>query len=163
MIDRLTQDDGLASFGGAFWSFAALASGDIGHARELAERAMAEAPTDYFRGWAAAFLAGALTRGGNVIEALPILEQAVALARRSAHFSGYLLIALVLAEARLTAGQIGAARALLKQLRSEAHGYACVAGGCEQLLGEIALAHGQHRGALDHFDAAHALFEAWCR
>lgn len=163
------QDDGLASFGGAFWSFAAVASGDVEHGRALAERALAEAPTDYFRGWASAYLAAALTRSGAVGRALPILEQAVSLARESSHHSGYVKIALGLVEARLTAGDVGGAQALAEQLRAEAAAVPFVVGGCDQILGEIALAGGHIEPALARFAAAGATFaaihaeDAWCQ
>ena len=152
------KDDGLASFGGGFWSFAALASGDPVRAIALAERAVAEAPTDYFRGWAAAFMAAVMVRTGKVEQGLLILEQAVALAQASSHVSGFLLIAALLAEARLMAGKSEQARILLEQLRGEAEAYPYVSGLCVQLLAEISLADGESTAALEGFRAASAVF-----
>ena len=154
----LARDDGLASFGGSMWSFAASASGDLALARDLAARALAEAPTDYFRGWASAYLALALARSGQAEQGLPILEPAVTLARASSHISGYLLIALHLAEVRLIAGQVEAARSLAEQLRAEAQDFPYVMGGCEQVLAEIALVTGDTATALGQFQSAQAIF-----
>lgn len=155
------EDDGLASFGGAFWSFAALASGDANTAIKLAKRAMNEAPTHYFRDWASAYLAAALCRIGEAEQALPVLEQATELAYASAHISGYLLIALLLAEARLIAGQNDRARELAEDLHSHAEtvGMPFVAAGADLVLGELALMEGRPQAACERFRAAGTRFE----
>ena len=163
-------DEGMMSFGGAFLSFAVLASGEAEEAISIAERALATAPTDYFRGWAAAYMATAMCRASRVNEALPILEQATEFARISHHISGYMMIALYLIEARLISGQMESARELAENLHTQARevgGY-LVESHSELLLGEIDMAEGDTAAALTHFRDAVAQFEridardGWC-
>jgi class 3 adenylate cyclase/tetratricopeptide (TPR) repeat protein len=154
------DDDGLASFGGAFHSFAALLNGDAPGALELAVRAVAEAPTDYFRGWASAFEAAALTRLGRVTEALPILESAAGLARQSGHVAGYIVIAVPLLEARLVAGELDKARALANSLAADARDTPFVSGLVELYRGEIALAVGDAGMAASCFRAGAGQLQA---
>ena len=151
----------MASFGGAFLSFVVLASGEPEEAVSIAERALANAPTDYFRGWAAAYMAAAMCRAGRVDEALPILEQATEFARISHHVSGYITIALLVIEARLMSGQIKSARELAENLRAEARefGARIIESGSELLLGEIDMAEGDATAALKHFRGAAEQFE----
>ena len=162
------QDDGLTSFGGAFWSFPAIESENYALALELGARAIKEAPTDYFRTWASAYMAVALTRSGQVEQGLSLLETFVPLARASSHIAGYQFIALFLAEARLAAGRCDEARSLAEELRREAQDMPFIVGGCERLLGEIALAEGDTATALAYFRAGNAILarsgteNVWC-
>ena len=163
-------DDGMMSFGGAFWSSAVLGNGEAEEAISIAERAMAEAPTDYFRGWAAAYMAAAMCRAGRVEEALPILEQATEFARVSHHISGYLIIALFLVEARLLSGATDSARQLAESLLAQARevGVPIVEASSKLLLGEVDMAEGDTATALERFCGAVAQCElidardTWC-
>ena len=75
-----------------------------------------------------------MARLGQVMQALPILEQGVAFARAGSHVAGFQFIALLLAEARLTAGKITEARELLDELRAVAQNRPFIMGSCEQML-----------------------------
>ena len=149
-------DEGMASFGGAFLSFAVLASGEAEEAVSIAERALAAAPTDYFRGWAAAYMATAMCRIGRADDALPILEQAAEFARVSHHVSGYMVIAVYLVEARLLSGATDSARVLAERLLTQARevGVPPVEASSKLLLGEIDMAEGDAASALNHFRGA---------
>jgi hypothetical protein len=120
---------------------------------------MAEAPTPYFRGWAAAFKAAALARAGEAEAALPILEQVCALARASAHHGGYRYIALFLAEALRRTGRRDALRALLAELREATAEYPFARGECHRHFGETLLEEGEPARAAAEFRTAAAIFE----
>ena len=163
-------DDGLASFGGTFWSWVVTASGDPAGGMEIAQRALDEAPTDYFRGWAAAYVAWAMCRTGDAATAQPILEQATAYARDSHHISGYLFNAVLLIEARLGAGDVAGALEFAVNLRAEANaaGVPFIAATAETFLGEIDLVGQASDTALEHFRRAASetrqigAEDAWC-
>lgn len=171
-IGILARDDGMAAFGGAFLSYALSQSGDSAGAIVAGQAAFTIAPTDYFRGWALAFMASARCSVGQDAEALGILEYAVGLARDSGHMGGYTLIALLLAEARLPAGQHEVARAEAEVLRTHALqiGYPLVAAGALRVQAEAQLTNGQPQQALAAFicaqqeyaaiDAAHGVAQA---
>lgn len=146
-------DDGLASFGGAFKSFALTSSGQAREGLAAAQQALADAPTDYFRGWAAAYMAVAMCRLGQAADALPIAEQAVGFARASHHIAGWIFIAPLLVEARLRCGKLDEAREAGESLRAESVslGVPLMAALSALLLGEIALAGGSAADALEHF------------
>jgi len=97
-------DDGLAAFGGSFIAYACYEDGDGAGGVAAAEAAMAIAPTDYFRGWAAAFLAAARLALGDAAGSAPVLAAVVEFSRAAGH-SGHLLIAVPLLEALLAAGE----------------------------------------------------------
>ena len=149
-------DEGMAAFGGAFLSFAVAASGHAEEAVGIAERTLAAAPTDYFRGWAAAYMATAMCRIGRTDDALPILEQATEFARVSHYVSGYMVIAVYLVEARLLSGATGSARVLAESLLAQAReaGVPPVEASSKLLLGEIDMAEGNAAAALAHYRRA---------
>jgi tetratricopeptide (TPR) repeat protein len=164
-------DDGLASFGGTFLSWAVTASGNPAGGMEIAQRALDEAPTDYFRGWAAAYLAWAMCRSGDAAAALPILEQAVAFTRNSCHVAGSLFISPLLIEARLGTGDVPGALEFAVNLGAEANaaGMPIVVAAAEMFLGEIDLLGQANDAALEHFRRAAGenleigAEDAWCQ
>ncbi len=160
-VGVVAGDDGMASFGGAFWARAVLASGDPVLAVTLAERAMVEAPTDYFRGWSSAFLAMAWCRGGQVERGVPILAQATELARTSGHIGGYLGLLPFLIEARILAGQYHQARGLAVELLegSQEDGRSYMRAEAEIALGELDLLAGDFVIAREHFQQAAEIFK----
>ena len=163
-------DDGLASFGGAFLSWAVTASGDPAGGKEIAQRALDEAPTDYFRGWAATFMALAMCRAGDAAAALPILEQTIAFTRDSHHVAGCVVITPFLIEARLATGDIPGALEVAVNIRAEAKaaGMPLVVATAETFLGEIDLLGQANDAALEHFRRAASesreigAEDAWC-
>ena len=157
----IAGDDGLASFGGAFWSYVAAERGDLAKAIALGERALAEAPTDYFRGWASAFMAIALCRSGQVELGAPILEQATELALASGHIGGYLDLAPLLVDARIRAGQYERARELAVALEEQARAVErpYIEAGGAMALGELDLLGGDFESAQFHFRTAAKQFD----
>lgn len=154
-------DDGVASFGGAFCAYAACAHGDYAAAITHAERALAVAPTDYFRGWAYAYLASALCYLGQAERGAPILEQACALARASGHIGGYSEIAPLLIDARIRVGQFDRARELATELgeQARAFGRPYITGITELALGELDLRARDADAALARFQYAAKEFD----
>ena len=156
------KDDGLACYGGSFLSYALCEKGDAAGAIAVAEAALAVAPTAYFRGWASIHLAAALCRTGVTDPALGMLEQGVELARASAHFGGYTLVALQLLEARLDAADYGRAKTEGEALREFAQRVSCpfVAAGALHVLAEVELQAGRTQRALPLFEQAQREFAA---
>ena len=155
------NDDGMAAFGGAFIAFSLHESGDSRGAIAAGQDALGVAPTDYFRGWALAFIAAATCRTRLDAEALGTLQYAVRLAQAAGH-SGYTTIALLLVEALLRAGDYGPAEIEAEALRAQALSmpYPFVAGSALMALAEIKLHAGDPHDALKTFQEARTELEA---
>jgi len=170
-IGIAADDDGLAAFGGTFYSMIVTASGDPTGGMEVAQRALDEAPTDYFRGFAAGYLAFAMCRAGDATASLPILEQAFAFPRRVGHIAGSLFNSRLLIEARLETGDVRGALELALTIRAEANaaGVPFIAAVAETFLGEIDLVGQANDSALEHFRRAAGearaigAEDAWCQ
>lgn len=155
-------DDGMASFGSAWGSLAHLLRGDVEAALSVGQRSIEEAPTVYFRGWGQAFVAAAMCRTDQVHPGVEILEQVADFIRVSRHDSGYLVVAMLLAEGWLYAGEPERSRVLASELETwtARAGVPFVHAGSDVLLGEIALTGGgvdeateRFRGAAEQFGA----------
>jgi tetratricopeptide (TPR) repeat protein len=155
-------DDGAAAFGSAFASFAALSRGDIDTAIALADRALTEAPTVYFQGWALTFRAAAMCQTDEIEAGIAALSEALDLLARSRHASGYMVLAQLLAGAWLLAGRPDRARALAAPLEvwATTAGVPFVKAGAASLVGEADLAEGRPTAAADWFASAAAGFAA---
>lgn len=156
------EDDGMASFAGAFLAWLHYEMGNDDQAILEGRRALALAPTQYFRGWAATFMAAAMARAGDTDEAIGVLEQAVNYAEQAGHLSGYALIALLRAEARTHAGQFVLAAREAQSLRAlvATMPYPFVAAGALQVQAECARRTGDEARAAALFAAAAAEFDA---
>lgn len=110
------SDDGIVSFCAIIGSFAALEMRDFARAREYANRALASAPTDYYRGFSYVILAATLCHTGAYEQGLPILEQAVSVLKAAQHKVGWDHSALHLADAYIISGQLAEAAELLKEI-----------------------------------------------
>jgi class 3 adenylate cyclase/tetratricopeptide (TPR) repeat protein len=156
-----TGDDGMASFGSAWGSFAELMRGDVETSLRLAQRSIDEAPTVYFRGWGQAFMAAAMCRTADVHPGIDILSEVAEFIRQSRHESGYLKVGLLLAEGWLYAGDLTRAREVAEELErwASSAGVPFVHAGSETLQGEVALAEGRHQEAADRFARAAERFE----
>lgn len=119
------------------------------------------APTDYFRGWAYAYLASALCYLGQAERGAPILEQACALARASGHIGGYSEIAPLLIDARIRVGQFDQARELATELGefARAFGRPYITGITELALGDLDLLAHDADTALTRFQSAAKEFD----
>lgn len=159
---RDSHDDGLASFGGAFLAWLNYERGDFDGAVREGREALALAPTQYFKGWAGTFMAAAMARVGDPAQALAVLEQSVSYAEQAGHVSGYALIALLRAEARILVGQYALAEREAQSLRAlvATMPYPFVAAGALQVQAECAQLTGDAPRAASLFAAAVAEFDA---
>ena len=157
-----TGDDGMASFGSAWESFAELLRGDVEASLRLARRSMDEAPTIYFRGWGQAFMAAAMCRTDEVHPGIDILMEVAEFIRRSRHESGYLMVGLLLAEGWLYEGDLERAREVAATLEAWASsaGVPFVHAGSDSILAEAALAEGKNDEAAERFRRAAERFGA---
>ncbi|MGD9602081.1 MAG: AAA family ATPase, partial [Gammaproteobacteria bacterium] len=149
-------DDGLASFGGGFLAWVLYEKGDFTGAVAEAQRAFDIAPTDYFRGWAAAWLTAARIRAGDPAADIAVLEHATAMARAAGHIFGWTLIAFLCGEAKACMGDYPGAEHALTALDEEARSmpYPFVSAGTLLVRGECALRTGRAQEALEFFKRA---------
>ena len=161
-VGLVAHDDGMASFGGAFLAWVMYERGDDAAAVTEAQTALAIAPTNYFKGWSATYMAAAMARLGQAEDAMGILEQAVGYAEHAGHISGYTLVALIRGEARIYAGQFDQAQQEMGALRALALTipYPFVAAGALQVQAECAVRTGRPRQGLELFRQAEEEFKA---
>lgn len=135
------SDDGMMAFCNAFTSYVYICQGDWDRAIDLAQGALAKAPTVYFRGWGQLFLAAAWCRSGQLHPGLEILASIVDLIRTVRHESGYLGFGPLLGDAYISAGEYEKALALLDELAEWADrgGARFVSGSARRLLAELSL------------------------
>ena len=143
-VGHAAHDDGLTSFSAGFLAWCRYEQGDDVAAVEEARAAVNLAPTNYFKGWAATYMAAAMARLGQAAEAIDILDPAVGYAEQGGHVFGYALVAFLRGEARIHARQFDQAQQEMEALRALALTipYPFVAAGALQVLGECA----QHTG-----------------
>lgn len=127
-----------------------------------ARRAFEIAPTDYFRGWAAAWLTSAQVRAGDPAADIGILDQATAMARAAGHIFGWTLIAFLSGEAKAHGGDRSAAERELAALDEVARRipYPFVSAGTLLVRGECALRSRRAREAVELFRRAETEFAA---
>jgi tetratricopeptide (TPR) repeat protein len=156
------QDDGMASFGGGFLAWSLYEMGDDATALKEAEAAFKIAPTNYFKGWSACFMAAAMARLGQAQSALEVLDQAVGYAKQAGHISGFALVALLRGEARVHGGQFDQAQQEMKALRRLASTipFPFVAAGALQVQAECAFRTGHLQQAMELFRCAEREFTA---
>jgi len=161
-VGLAADDDGLASFGGAFLTWLHYEMGEDALAIDEGRRAVERAPTQYFKGWAATFMAAAMARAGAADEAIGILDQSVGYAEQAGHLSGYALIALLRAEARVQAGQYALAQREAQSLRAlvATMPFPFVAAGALQVQAVCAACLGEEQSADVMYAAAGAEYEA---
>ena len=150
-IGLTAQDDGLASFGEGFLAWALYEMGDDQAALTEAQSALKIAPTNYFKGWSATYLACIMARLGQAPEAMTILDQAVSYSEQAGHIVGYVLVALLRGEARIHAQEYEKAWEEMEVLRALAVTipYPFVIGGTFQVQAECALRTGRAQQALN--------------
>lgn len=150
------RDDGMAAFADAFLAFVHYERGDDPAAIAAGRRGLAGAPTRYFEGWAATFMAAAMVRTGGGSSALETLSQAVRYADDAGHLSGYCLVALLEAEAMVREGHLAKAAHAATELRARALAmpYPYVAGGALLVTAECALQRGAREEAASVFALA---------
>jgi len=156
------HDEGMASFAGSFLAWVSYEAGDDDACVAHGNAALAIAPTDYFRGWAATFMAAGMARSGQTADAIRILDQAVGYAAAAGHVSGYALVALLRGEARIHAQEFETAWREMDELRTlvQAMPYPYVHAGSFQVQAECALRTGRPAEALRLFERAWAEFSA---
>ncbi|MBI2799878.1 MAG: AAA family ATPase [Gammaproteobacteria bacterium] len=161
-VGLAAHDDGMASFGGGFLAWVLYEMGDASAAMAEAQAAFNIAPTNYFKGWSATFMAAAMARLGQAEEAVNILEQAVGYAEQAGHLSGYALVALLRGEARVHAGEFDQAWREMDALRALVVSlpYSFVAAGALQVQAECALHTNRAPLALELFRLAETEFAA---
>jgi len=159
---RALDDAGMASFACGFLAWVCGESGDIERGLAFGNEAIACGPTIYFAGWAGAFTAAVGCRGAQPEAALLTLADTTTTLRASGHVSGYALIALLLVEARLAAGELVVAKAEAQALKSLADGmpYPYVAHGARVVEAEVARRSGDEHTARALFEQAHAGYVA---
>ena len=107
-------------------------------------------------------MAAAMARAGAADEAIGILDQSVGYAEQAGHLSGYALIALLRAEARVQAGQYALAQREAQSLRAlvATMPFPFVAAGALQVQAECAACLGEEQSADVMYAAAGAEYEA---
>src|SRR5262249_33044829 len=138
---KAMANDGVASFCDAFTAFPYICQGDWSRAIEHTERALAKAPTVYFRGWPQLYLAAAHCASGQGDSALDTLASILEFTLSVRHELGYLPSAPLLGSAYISAGQYEKARVLLEQLvaRADQCGAKWTRGSARRLLAEVAM------------------------
>ena len=154
------HDDGLAAFGGGFLGWSYYERGDDAACQEECRKSLAIAPTDYFRGWTACYMAVSMARMGQAAEAVQILDQAVSYSEQAGHVTGYSLVAFMRGEALVCDGQYQRATREMDTLRELALSipYPFVAAGALQVQAECHLRTDDAATALRLFEQAEAEF-----
>jgi tetratricopeptide (TPR) repeat protein len=137
-------DKAIVSFCRSWVAHAYLRKGDWETAREHAAASLAEAPTIYFRTFPQAFHARAVAGLGDVSGGIAVLAQVEPLVEASAHRPAWCLIASLLGEAYIAAGdQENAHRTMSRVQATGISGQlAFLTGHASRVLGEIALTQG---------------------
>ncbi len=161
-IGLAAHDDGLAAFGGGFLAWSLYEMGQDQAALAEAQAALKIAPTNYFRGWCATYMAAIMARLGDAQEAMAILDQAVGYSEQAGHIAGYTLVALLRGEARIHAQEYAKAWQEMDALRALAMTipFPFVAAGALQVQAECALRTGRAQQALELFRRAEQEFIA---
>ena len=161
-VGLAAHDDGMASFGGGFLAWSMYEKGDYDAAMAEAQAAFKIAPTNYFKGWAATYMAIAMARLGQAMEAMQILDQAVGYSEQAGRISGYTLVALLRGEARIHAGEFDKAWQEMDALRTAAVAiqYPFVSAGALQVQAECALRTNRAPLAVELFRLAETEFTA---
>jgi tetratricopeptide (TPR) repeat protein len=153
---RRTSDNGIVSFAESFAAWVCLEQRDWTGASRFTDRAMALAPTVYFRAFAFGFHSDALCHTGHAEQGLPVLREVVPAIKGSGHEMAWIIMAWRLGLAEIEAGNTDEASTVLRQVADSARRSAVpfFGGASRRCLGELAVAAGDVEAGLELIESA---------